>query len=155
MSFNRGCSQAMSLSRRCLIQCIEKHSGIFCIFVGFLRTAIIGLFTGLYSGTVSAVKCGGGVSNFFPGNAGVRQGCVFASSLFITCINWVLGRAVDQSHCGASVSKSEITDLIVVDDAVIFVESLEVLIMALEALHGEAKSLGLTVFWTKTKVKVF
>ena len=29
---------------------------------------IIGLLTGLYSGTVSAVKCGGGVSSFFPVN---------------------------------------------------------------------------------------
>ena len=28
--------------------------------------------------TVSAVKCGGGVSSFFPVNTGVRQGCVFA-----------------------------------------------------------------------------
>ena len=35
---------------------------------------IIGLLTGLYSGTVSAVKCGGGVSSFFPVNTGVRQG---------------------------------------------------------------------------------
>ena len=33
---------------------------------------IIGLLTGLYSGTVRAVKCGGGVSSFFPVNTGVR-----------------------------------------------------------------------------------
>ena len=33
---------------------------------------IIGLLTGLFSGTVSAVKCGGGVSSFFPVNTGVR-----------------------------------------------------------------------------------
>ena len=39
---------------------------------------IIGLLTGLYSGTVSAVKCGGGVSSFFPVNTGVREGCVLA-----------------------------------------------------------------------------
>ncbi|KAG0711750.1 Major facilitator superfamily domain-containing protein 1 [Chionoecetes opilio] len=34
-------------------------------------------------------------------------------------------------------------------------ESLEVLVMALEALHEEAKSLGLEVSWLKTKVQVF
>ena len=30
------------------------------------------LLTGLYFGTVSAVKCGGGVSSSFPGNTGGR-----------------------------------------------------------------------------------
>ncbi|KAG0727408.1 Craniofacial development protein 2 [Chionoecetes opilio] len=38
---------------------------------------------------------------------------------------------------------------------VIFAESLEVLVMALEALHEEAKALGLEVSWLKTKVQVF
>ncbi|KAG0714129.1 hypothetical protein GWK47_014715 [Chionoecetes opilio] len=37
---------------------------------------------------------------------------------------------------------------------VIFGESLEVLVMALEALHEEAKPLGLAVSWPKTKVQV-
>ena len=35
---------------------------------------IISLLTGLYSGTVIAVKCGRDVSSFFPVNMGVRQG---------------------------------------------------------------------------------
>ncbi|KAG0712555.1 hypothetical protein GWK47_018223 [Chionoecetes opilio] len=39
--------------------------------------------------------------------------------------------------------------------AVIFAESLEFLVMALEALHEEAKPLGLEVSWLKTKVQVF
>ena len=108
---------------------------------------IIGLLTGLYSGTVSAVKCGGGVSSFFPVNTGVRQGCVLAPSLFNTCMDWVLGRVVEQSHCGASVGK--ITDLVFADDAAIFAELLKVLVMALEALHEEVKPLGLKISWAK------
>ncbi|KAG0722470.1 Golgi resident protein GCP60 [Chionoecetes opilio] len=40
-------------------------------------------------------------------------------------------------------------------EGVIFAESLEVLVMALEALHEEAKPLGLEVSWLKTKVQVF
>ncbi|KAG0717153.1 hypothetical protein GWK47_055077 [Chionoecetes opilio] len=39
--------------------------------------------------------------------------------------------------------------------SVIFAESLEVLVMALEALHEEAKLLGLEVSGLKTKVQVF
>ncbi|KAG0706022.1 hypothetical protein GWK47_024400 [Chionoecetes opilio] len=39
------------------------------------------------------------------------------------------------------------------DTQVIFAESLEVLVMALEALHEEAKPLGFEVSWLKTKVQ--
>ncbi|KAG0725172.1 hypothetical protein GWK47_004781 [Chionoecetes opilio] len=58
-------------------------------------------------------------------------------------MDWVLGKVVDQSDSGASLSNTKITDLVFADDAVIFDESLEVLVMALEALHEEAKPLGL------------
>ncbi|KAG0711101.1 putative uncharacterized transposon-derived protein F52C9.6 [Chionoecetes opilio] len=70
-------------------------------------------------------------------------------------MDWVLDKVVDQSDCGASVDNTKITDLVFADDAVIFAESLEVLVMALEALHEEAKPLGLEVSWLKTKVQVF
>ena len=62
---------------------------------------------------------------------------MLAPSLLNTCMDWVLGRVVEQSHCGASVRNTEITDLIFADDAAIFAESLEVLVTALEALHEE------------------
>ncbi|KAG0711378.1 hypothetical protein GWK47_020721 [Chionoecetes opilio] len=45
--------------------------------------------------------------------------------------------------------------LTVVWQSVIFAESLEVLVMALETLHEEAKPLGLEVSWLKTKAQVF
>ena len=81
------------------------------------------------------------MSNFFPVNTGVGQGCVLALSFFNTCMDWVLGRVMDQSHGGASVGNTKITDIDFADDAVIFTESLEVLMMALEVLHEEAKPL--------------
>ncbi|KAG0714137.1 hypothetical protein GWK47_014692 [Chionoecetes opilio] len=49
----------------------------------------------------------------------------------------------------------KITDLVFADDAVIFAESLEVLVTAIEALREEAKPLGFEVSWLKTKVQVF
>ena len=58
-------------------------------------------------------------------------------------MDWVLGTVVDQSHCGASVGNTKITDLVFVDDAVIFAELLEVLVVALKVLHEEAKPLRL------------
>ncbi|KAG0720368.1 hypothetical protein GWK47_048652 [Chionoecetes opilio] len=68
-------------------------------------------------------------------------------------MDWVLGKVENQSDCGASLGNTKITDLVFADDAVIFAESLEVLGMALEALHEEAKPLGLEVSWLKTKVQ--
>ncbi|KAG0717182.1 Glucose dehydrogenase [FAD, quinone] [Chionoecetes opilio] len=44
---------------------------------------------------------------------------------------------------------------VLVERRLIFAESLEVLVMALEALHEEAKPLGLKVFWLKTKVQAW
>ena len=70
-------------------------------------------------------------------------------------MDWVLGRGVEQNHCGASVGNTEITDLVFADDAAIFAEALDVLVMALEALHEEVKPLELKVSWPKTKVHVF
>ena len=46
---------------------------------------------------------------------------------------------MEQSHCGATVGNTDITDLVFDDDAVILTKSLEILEMALEALHKEAK----------------
>ena len=58
-------------------------------------------------------------------------------------MDWVLGRGVEQSHCGASVGNTEIKDIVFADDTAIFPESLGVLVMALEALHEEVKPLEL------------
>ena len=85
---------------------------------------IIDLLTGLYSGTVSALKCGGGMSSSFPVNTGLRQSCVLAPLLLNTCMGWVLGSVMEQSYCGASVGNTVITDLVFAGDAVIFAESL-------------------------------
>ena len=51
------------------------------------RIIIIGLLMSLYSGTVSAVMCGEGMSSFFPVNTGVRPGRALAPSLFNTCMD--------------------------------------------------------------------
>ena len=50
---------------------------------------------------------------------------------------------------------TRLTDFVFADDAVIFAESLEVRVIALESLHEEAKPLGFQVSWPKTKVQVF
>ena len=123
----------MSISKRRLIQCITRHWDL--LRLRGTPAKIIGILSGLYFGTKSAVKSVLGVSSFVLVHAGVKQGCVLAPSFFNASMDWVLGRVVDQSHCGASVGNIKITDFVFANDAMIFAESLEVLMMALEALH--------------------
>ena len=89
---------------------------------------LIDLMSELYSGTESAVRCCGAISDLFPVVTGVRQGCVLAPTLFSTCVDWILGRMSERSSCGASFGNVKISDLDFADDAVIFAETLDILL---------------------------
>ncbi len=107
---------------------------------------LVRLISSLYSGTESAVKCGSSISDFFPVNTGVRQGCVLAPNLFSTCMDWIMRRVVGEtSGCGASFGDVRVTDLDFVGDAVIFAETGDhnIIIEALESLSEKAEPLGL------------
>ena len=49
----------------------------------------------------------------------------------------------------------KITDLHFADDAVIFAETLKILLEALKVLNEESEALGLRVSWVKTKIQAF
>ena len=70
-------------------------------------------------------------------------------------MDWMLGRATVKSHCGATLGNVKVTDLDFTDDVAILSESLETLVVALDAFSNEAKPLGLEVSWTKTKIQDF
>ena len=116
---------------------------------------LINLMSELYSGTESAVRCSDTISNIFPVVTGVHQGCVLAPSLFSTCMDWILGRMSERSSCGASLGNVKISDLDFADDAVIFAETLGILLGALKVLNEELELLGLQVSWVKTKFQAF
>ena len=103
---------------------------------------LINLMSELYSGTESAVRCGGTISDLFPVVTGVHQGCVLAPTLFSACTDWILGRRSERSSIGASFGNVKISDLDFADVAVIFVESLDILLGALEVLNEESEPLG-------------
>ena len=123
-------------------------------FRGVPQTLINLLFK-LYSGTESAVRCGSEISEFFPVSTGVGQGRVEAPTLFNTCMDWAMGRMVEDSGCGVSFGDVRVTDLDYADDAVTFAETLGLLVGALETLSSELEPLGLKVSWIKTKIQVF
>lgn len=67
---------------------------------------------------------------------------------FHTCMDWILGRATIQSHCGVALGSIKVTDLDFADD-VILSGSLESLVVAFDAFSNDAKPLGLEFSWTK------
>ena len=61
----------------------------------------------------------------------------------------------ETSSCCASFGNVKISDLDFTDDAVIFAETLDILLGALEVLNEESEPLGLRVSWVKTKIQAF
>ena len=107
---------------------------------------LINLMSELYSGTGKAVRHGDTISNLIPIVTGVHQECVLAPTLFSDCMDWILGRLSERSSCGASFGNVKISDLDFADDAVIFAETLAILLGALEVLNEESEPLGLRVY---------
>ena len=58
-------------------------------------------------------------------------------------MDWLLGRMSERSSRGASFGCIKISDLDFADDAVIFAETLDILLGALEVLNEESELLGL------------
>ena len=110
---------------------------------------LINRMSELYSGIECAVRYGDTISDLFPVVIAVRQGCLLAPTLFSGCIDWILGRMSERSRCGALFGNVKISDLDFSDDAVIFVETLDILWGTLEVLiedDGFPGSAGITGF---------
>ena len=81
------------------------------------------------------MSCGDTISDLFPVVTGVCQGCVLAPTLFSTFMDWILGRISERSSCAASFGNIKISDLDFADDAVIFADTLDSLLGAIEVLN--------------------
>ena len=99
------------------------------------------------------LRADGSESELFPVFSGVRQGCVVAPGAFLVPMDWLLEHTVHRCQVGTSVGKEIFTDLDFADDVSILAEMLSVLVLALEVMNEEAKPLGLTINWAKTKIQ--
>ena len=90
------------------------------------------------------------ISHLFPVVTGVPLGYVLSPTLFCSCLDWILGRMLESSSCGASFGNVKISDLDFTNYSVILAEMLDILMGALEVLNEESEPLGLLVSWVKT-----
>ena len=70
-------------------------------------------------------------------------------------MEWILGWTSERSSCGAEFGSVKIFDLDFAADAVIFAETRDILLGALDVLNEKSEPLGLWVSWIKTKIQVF
>ena len=73
----------------------------------------------------------------------------------LVSVHVILGRMSERSSCGASFGNVKISDLDFADDAVVFAETLDILLGALKVLNEELEPLGLRVSCIKTKIQAF
>jgi len=90
------------------------------------------MFKDLYTNTVSCVRLGGALSDWFFCGCGVRQGCTAAHSLFLLPVDWILHRTNHRGFLGATLGAQTFTDLDYADDVALLAEMLEVLLLALD-----------------------
>ena len=62
---------------------------------------------------------------------------------------------LERSSCGASFGNVKISDLDFADDAIIFEDTLDILLGALAVLNEESEPMGLRVSWVKTEIQAF
>ena len=105
-----------------------------------LPLKIVILMKALYTDTLSCVQTDGTISGLFRIKSGVRQGCVIASDLFSTPMDWVLERTVHRSFAGVGLGGEDFTDLDYADDVSLFTVMLEILQLSLDILNNEAKT---------------
>ena len=118
-----------------------------------LPPKLVNLFKALYTDTLSCVRADGCDSDWFPIGSGVRQGCVVAPDLFLTPMDRLLSHTNHLAFLGTTIGTEPFTDLDFADDVALLTEMLSVLVLALETMNDEAKSLGLQINWSKTKIQ--
>lgn len=112
---------------------------------------VIRLFLKLYDSAESCVRINGRLSNIFPTNSGVRQGCVAAPDLFNTLVDCLMA-AVTPHINGLALDQKDLKDLEYADDTTFLCGNTNAAVRVLSTFHHQAGKLGLEVSWPKTKL---
>ena len=73
--------------------------------------------------------------------------------LFLNPTDWLLELTVHRGILGTSVGSELFSDLDFADAVALFAEMLSLLVLALEIMDEEARLLGLTINWSRTKIQ--
>ncbi|KAF4110902.1 hypothetical protein G5714_007933 [Onychostoma macrolepis] len=114
------------------------------ILLRCLHQAVDTWLRNLYHTSSCSVLTENGITNFFPIETWVRQGCVLSSVLFLLVLNFVLCQSVNQQRNGLPLGQMEqLTDLDFVDDIALLASTQPGLANMTTALERESTKIGL------------
>ena len=118
-----------------------------------IPTKLVRLFQALHQDTESCIKYDGSLTEWFPVETGVCQGCVLSPDAFNVAMDKVLNQTTGRAMVGTSLGETKYTDLNFADDVVLFSDLWGVLESALLIFSEEVAELGLQINWNKTKIQ--
>ena len=132
---------------------------------------LVELLEDLHTGTQAAVRMGGGLSEWFDVQSGVRQGCVIAPLLFNIYIDFVVKQALARMpegcgvelayHCDGQLHRVKygvascmelVSVLMYADDMVLLSKDAEELAVMLQTMDKVSAGLGMRINASKTEI---
>ncbi len=108
----------------------------------------------LYQNVECTVKINGNLTDWFPVNIGLKQGCVLSPSLLNMYINGLI-KEIKASGIGVDVDMEKVVILVYADDIVILAENEHDLQMLLDIIHKWSQEWQMMVNAEKTKIVHF
>ena len=168
----RGCIDQIFTIRNIIEQCLEWNSPLYINFIDFQKAfdslhrdtlwKILQLY-GVPDKLITVIKlfyyhfeCSvivdGKLSEWFPVESGVRQGCIISPILFLLAIDWIMRKTTSDKPRGIQWTLlSHLESLDFADDLAVLSTTHRSLQEKTNRLHCFAKQTGLNISTTKTK----
>ena len=168
----RGCIDQIFTIRNIIEQCLEWNSPLYINFIDFQKAfdslhrdtlwnilqsygvpgKLIALIKLFYHHFECSVVVDGNLSEWFPVESGVRQGCIISPILFLVAIDWIMRKTTSDKPRGIQWTLlSHLESLDFADDLAVLSTTHRHLQEKTNRLSCFAKQTGLNISTTKTK----
>ena len=168
----KGCIDQIFTLRNIIEQCLEWNAPLFISFIDFRKAfdsvhrvslwnilqhyglpgKIVALIKLFYEKFECSVLLDNSVSESFPVNSGVRQGCILSPLLFVILIDWIMKRTThDQARGIQWTMFTKLEDLDFADDIALLSTTRSQMQTKMERLKNFAQQTGLVINKKKTE----
>ena len=168
----RSCADHIFTLRQIMEQSNEWNATVYANFIDFAKAfdsihrpamwkimehygipnKIISIIKMLYQDFQARVICGTNVTDSFPLQTGVRQGCLLSPLLFVLCIDWVMKKTNNQNNRGLLWTfEKSLEDLDFADDIALLAQSFQHIQGKTTDLANYGSQIGLNINTGKTK----
>lgn len=169
----RGCMDQIFALRNIIEQCLEWNTPLYINFVDFRKafdsvhrhtlwkilqsygipSKIISIIKTFYEHFKCSVIMGNHLSEWFPVQSGVRQGCIISPILFLVAIDWITTNTIADRPRGIQWTLlSQLEDLDFADDLALLSTNQYNMQAKTDRLNNFARQVGLSINTSKTQV---